>query len=226
MKHIKLITHIGVGIVVSCLSLQANRASAQTILNFDSVDASAGQVDATSYFASYGITETALIAGSAIDIYSDVNYGGDDAAIASSAPNFVETTGGNSNSVLLTFSTPLTSLSFTRIEETGTGAGNSFGAWSAEVFSGATEIGSASASGYSIFNNNINPAQTYTFTGADITSIEFDGNDYIGNTPFYGSQGILMDDLTLTPVPEPSSLALSCLGLLGAFAWRRRSRSC
>lgn len=217
-------TRVGVGIIVSCLSLQANRANAQTTLNFDSVDASAGQVDATSYFTSYGITETALSAGSAFSIVNENDYYNTPGIVyASSPPNFVDPLGdGGVSSILLSFATPLTSLSFTRIEETGSGAGNSFGEWSAEVYSGATEIGSANASGYSIFNNNINSAQIYTFNGSDITSIEFDGS----SEGFYGTDGILMDDLTLTPVPEPSSLALSCLGLLGAFAWRRRSRSC
>jgi hypothetical protein len=65
MKKIHL---LAVFLAVPFLQLSTNRANAQTTLNFDSVDASAGQVDATSYFASYGITETALSAGSAFSI--------------------------------------------------------------------------------------------------------------------------------------------------------------
>lgn len=210
-------------LIIGLIFITASKSYAQTVVNFDSVNANTVQVDATAYLASYGITESPLIAGSGFNITSD-GYIGAGVAFASSAPNFVDAGGPNSNSVVLTFSTPLTSLSFTRIEETGSGAGNSFGAWSAEVFSGATQIGSAGAAGYSIFNNNINPAQTYTFTGAGITSIEFDGNDYIGNTPFYGSRGILMDDLTFTAVPEPATLTLAGLGGLSLMLFRRQRK--
>jgi hypothetical protein len=201
--------------ILALLVLQplANRAST-TILNFDSVNASAGQVDATSYFASYGVTETSLVGGSAFSIVNQNDfYGTPGIVYASSPPNFVDplSSQGAATAILLSFATPLTSLSFTRIEETGIGAGNSFGAWSAEVYSGATEIGSASESGYSIFNNSINPAQTYTFTGSDITSIEFDGS----SEGFFGTQGILMDDFTMTTaVPEPTTIIAGVLLLL------------
>jgi hypothetical protein len=210
---IKRTRFLAATLVLLALQPLANGAST-TILNFDSVNASAGQVDATSYFASYGITETALTSGSSFAIVNEnAFYGTPGIVYASSPPNFVAplSSQGPATSILLSFATPLTSLSFTRVEETGSGAGNSFGAWSAEVYSGATEIGSASASGYAIFNNNINPAQTYTFTGSDITSIEFDGN----SDGFYGTQGILMDDFTMTTaVPEPTTMIAGFLLLL------------
>jgi hypothetical protein len=208
--------------IAGLVLLAAFKSNAQITLDLNSVDASAGSVDATSFLASYGITETPLVAGSGFLIFNQNNwYGTPGIVYASPPPNFLTESLGGANSVLLTFATPLTGLSFTRMEETGSGAGNSFGTWSAEVFSGATQIGSAGAPGYSIFNNSVNPAQTYTFTGAGITSVEFDGN----SEGFYGSSSILMDDLTITPAPEPTTSALVAgLGGLSLMQLRRRRK--
>jgi hypothetical protein len=71
--------------------LAAFRSTAQTTLNFDSVDASAGQVDATSYFASYGVTETSLLGGSAFSIVNQNAYYGTPGIVYASSPlNFVD----------------------------------------------------------------------------------------------------------------------------------------
>jgi hypothetical protein len=224
MKRVNLMTLVGVGIVVSCLSLPADRANAQ-ILTFDSVDASAGAVDATSYLNSYGITLSGVTAGTEVAIQSDQQFYGTPGIVYASSPhNFLEQFGNaNGESFTLNFATPLTSLAFTRITETGGPgkAGNSFGQWSAEAFEGATQIGQYGESAYSIFGPaSVNSAQTYTFSGSGITSIQFDGNAF----NFYGTGSILLDDLTLTPVPEPSSLMLTGLGLLWITRrWRNRS---
>jgi hypothetical protein len=148
---------------------------------------------------------------------------------ASPGDNFIaegSANGSTSSSVLLTFAKPLSSLSFSTVELTGGpgypyyGNGNSWGAWSVEVFSGANEVGSASRGTEVCYPGNSVPAQTYSFSGANITSMEIDGN----NEGWAGTGGILMDDLNITPVPEPTTLALAGLSGLSLFLFRRQRK--
>ena len=206
----------------------ANRASAQTttVLNFN-VDANGNTinanpaVDATSYLNSYGITVTELTPGASVYIHSDVPA---PFIIASPGPNYFSESGfaNGETSTLLTFAEPLTSLSLTRCALIGP-PDNTFGAWSFEVYSGATEISPASgpASG-GPYGGSSQPATTTTFTGTDITSLEIDGN----LEGHYGGAGNDLDNITMTTaaVPEPSTLALCAIGLsLVSYAAQRRT---
>ena len=161
-----------IGYAACCLLLiQTASAQTTTVLDFNTdaygntINASAGAVDATAYLNSYGITVTALTPGAAIDIASDTlaPY-----VIATPGPNYLAV-GGSSPysemSILLTFAEPLTSLSLTRCALIGP-PDNTFGAWSFEVYSGATEISPASgpASG-GPYGGSSQPATTTTFTG-------------------------------------------------------------
>lgn len=227
MKRVNFIPHVSLAMAVSFLSLQPAGANAQSVIDFDGVDASAAEVDATGYLAANGVTLSGVTPGSHVNITSDQQfYNTPGIVFAASGHNFLLQNGLNTQqSFTLIFSTPLTSLSFTRITETGgpTFGGNSFAPWTAEAFQGTTQIGQYGESGYSIFGpQNIHSAQVYTFTGTGITSVQFDGNDQ----NFYGTSSVLLDNLTLTPVPEPTTLALCGLGILGALAMRRRSKSC
>ena len=74
-----------------------------------------------------------------------------------------------------------------------------------------------------MFDGQTVPAQTYTFTGTGITSLELDGNEFHSA----GTSGDVIDNLTMTTaaVPEPSTLALCAIGLsLVGYAARRRIR--
>jgi VPDSG-CTERM motif len=200
------------------------RADTVTDINFDSLSVGAGGLDATSYLGSYGITLSSPDGGGLAVDSDQTFYGTPGIVYASSGDNFLQMTGGTSQTVILDFSAPLTSLSFTRIEETGgPGSGNSFGQWSAEVFAGGTEIGSAGAAGYALFGSSqVNGAVTYTFSGSGITSLELDGNDF----GYLGTQGILLDDLTLTTpgssVPDGSSTLTMIGGACAVLAAFRR----
>jgi len=50
--------------------------------------------------------------------------------------------------------------------------------------------------------------------------MEIDGN----NEGWAGTGGILMDDLNITPVPEPTTLALAGLSGLSLFLFRRQRK--
>src|ERR1017187_7794762 len=103
-------------LIASLVLLAAFKSTAQIDINFDSVNASSGPVDATAYLASYGITVTGIsptgggtvyYAGAPI-IYSDTAFFGSGVAFPSSPPNFLtqqENYGGESYT--MNFSTPL-----------------------------------------------------------------------------------------------------------------------
>jgi hypothetical protein len=213
-----------IGYAACCLLLiQTASAQTTTVLDFNTdaygntINASAGAVDATAYLNSYGITVTVLTPGASIVIASDTLY---PYIIASPGPNWLSV-GGPANremSILLTFAEPLTSLSLTRCALIGPPA-NTFGAWSFEAYSGATQISPASgpASG-GPYGGSSPAATTTTFTGTDITSLEIDGN----LEGFYGGEGNDLDNITMTTaVPEASTLSLVGMGLVVLAGLRR-----
>lgn len=179
-------------------------AADTVVINFDSVDASGGGVDATSYLATYGITLSNVSSPGTVAIYSDVDVS---YVSASSSPNFLlqQVSGAPPESFTMDFSTPLQSLSFTRIENV---TSNQVAEWTATAYSGSTPLSSESEP---MGVGSFTPA-TYTFTGPDITSltISADGDGVAGIT------SAPIDDLTLTTsVPEPAT----CAVLLGLAAW-------
>jgi len=183
------------------------------VLDFDSVDASAGPVDATSYLASYGITLVNVSSPGTVLIYSDVNF---PFVSASSSPNFLlqQVGGAPAESFTMDFSTPLDSLSFTRVENT---TSNLVAGWTATAYDGTTIVGTASE----LFGEGSFSPATYTLDGPDITSLTISADGF-------GSAGITsatIDDFTMTTVPEPAT----CAELLGVVALglavMRRQRS-
>jgi hypothetical protein len=120
----------------------------------------------------------------------------------------------------LNFATPLSSFSFTRCEEIPINGGTAFPEWSATAYNGTQQVGSTvGESAYSLWDPNTRTAQTYTFTGY-ITAVTFYGNGY----NFAASGFVSIDDLALTAVPEPGTLALLAAGLIAfvTYAWRKR----
>ena len=182
----------------------ATAAQADTInLNFDSVSTSS-TVDATSYFASHGITLSGVTAGTQVSIMAYSYLYGGAALVPVSSPNLLMQTGSNAPvSFTMNFSTPLTSFSFVR---PGDLAPSSFPAWQAYAFAGSTLIASTGQS-YSCCQ----AAGTYTLAGPGITSIRFDSQN--GN--FAAFNAVPLDNFTLQTAPEPGTMLLMGVGLLG-----------
>jgi len=194
-------------------ALQAT-AHAQTVINFDSVDASGGGVDATGYLSGFGITLVNVSHPGTVDIFDDQvsNF-----QSASSGTNFLlqQVGGAPAESFTMDFATPLTSLSFTRIENV---TNNLVAAWTATAFAGSTPLTSYSESlGLGPFTPH-----TYVFSGPGITSLTISAN----GANVAGITSAAIDDLTLTPaaVPEPSIYAMLLGAMSLGFATFRRKK--
>jgi hypothetical protein len=92
-----------------------------------------------------------------------------------------------------------------------------------------TNTFSVSFGGHLIATITAPPVNTITWT--NFTALVYANGpstlEFLGLTPS-GSEGSLVDNVTLQPVPEPSTLALfgSVIGLgLGGFLWNRRRRA-
>jgi hypothetical protein len=169
--------------------------TAPTVVNFDTLPDGASGVELSDYLASFGITTGGVTSG--VTLQTQTNRPGW-AFEASSAPSYLLWYGRNDvwQTFTLNFSAPLSRLSFTRCTELPVNGGTAFPAWSATVYQGATVVGTAGESAYSIWSPNTSPAQTYNFTGTGITSITFSANTW--NFAGVGSPAI--DDIVVTPV--------------------------
>lgn len=203
----------------------ASFATAETI-NFDSLSNGTTGTTLNNYLAGYGITVSGLTSGTYLEAADDrlVYEGG---YVEASSPHIYLTQGGISSAIsyTLNFQTPLSSLAFTRITVKGgpnSGNGTIYPEWSFQVFEGSSQIASGGQGYYSLWNPNIDAAQTYSFTGQGITSVRFSGNGY-GEAAFCSA---LIDDIVTQPVPEPSTFALLGMGVAGMafFGWRRRQK--
>lgn len=188
-------------------------AHANLLMNFDSVNASGGPIDATAYLASKGITLSGVTFP--VTIISDLTYYGGGVVAASSGHNFLlqNTSGSPPTSYTLNFSTPLLDIGFTRIAQT---TPNLVAQWTATAYAGASVVGSV---GEAMFGGT-EVAHAYTISGSGITSLTISANGS-------GSAGVpsapLDDFVTASPVPEPATMAVGLL-CLGAGVIRRRRR--
>lgn len=210
-----------VAIGVTSLVVQAGNVRAGTItLDFGdaTINARPSGVDATAYLAANNVFITSITSGTTYKIRDDRDIYGGSTAIPSSLHNYVWQEGSNDPvSVELTFGNPVKDVSFYRI-----GSSNSATTpeWSVHVFNGLTELTSTGESLNGFFQQ---PPKLFSFNASSfgasqITKIRFDSNNY--NFAAYSSVGI--DDLSFTPIPEPTSLALCVLGALGLVGYRRR----
>jgi hypothetical protein len=202
--------------LLGILSFGCLRADTTVDINFDSVDASAGQVDATAYLASYGITLSNVSPSGSAVIISDQHFYGNSTVQATSENNFLMSSNNSQpNTFTLTFGEDLDSFSFTRIAITGTAQ---IAGWSATAYDGATELESVSEP---FTSTSGEAAKAYSLAGPDITSVVFAANG-LGQA---GISGAPVDNFVLVEAPEPSvyALMLGGLAVLG-FCLRRQGR--
>lgn len=176
-------------------------AEADIYMNFDSVDASISNVDATAYLASFGVTLTNVNPAGTVIIQNRLNSAH---VTASSPPNFLlQNVAGSPNGIsyTLTFNIPYGEVTFTRCS---IGPQAESAAWAANAFSGSTEV--ASAGDPHIGRDSNTPAVIYSLYGpTGITSliIAADG----GNASAISS--VPLDDFHLIPVAiteEPTNM--------------------
>ena len=198
-------------LVVSLLGVLAPFSNAQTTkLTFDSgagsdTSSPPGYVDASVYFAAYGISMSSITPGTQVVIINNNGLYGGTATVPPSPPNLLTQFGLNSAiSFTLTFPSPLTNISFTRAGLiASTASGVTHPQWSAHAIdSQGVEVPQLSPVGELLFGSYTNvPARTFTLTGSDITSLRFDSDA----RNFAGFSGVLLDDLTLSPLAPPAS---------------------
>lgn len=196
-------------------------AKAATIIDFDSVNATGGSVNASTYLSTFGVTLSGVTSGTNVVILNDINIYGGVPVVPASAPNVMTQLGSNAPvTFTLNFSSSLDSFMFTRPQLMPGPSGVTFPAWQAYAFAGGTQIGSVAAGAFGSYS--IVPAATYTFNGPGITSVRFDSQN--SGTGF---SAVLLDNLVLTTrdvsaVPEPSSFLLMISGLAGIGFWGHR----
>jgi hypothetical protein len=170
-------------------------------LNFDTVNAIAGPVNASSYLGSHGITLSAVTGGTSVSVVNNNSVYGGTAASPASAPNMLMQIGVNGPvSYTLNFATPLNSFGFPRPMLLAGPSGITHPQWSARAFNAAGQQVSAAAEGFISRFSNV-PAASFTLTGPGISSVRFDSNGF----NFAAFSAVLLDNLVLTGAAAPLS---------------------
>lgn len=196
-------------VAVALTLLAAPYAGAAVVtLNFDDIvskDQAESGVDATPYLALYGITLSNVSPdgpSGAVQIWN-WNHPGSDWI----DENFLDQNGGGAPpcSYTMNFSTPLQSVSFTRIATPPDL--QTTPEWSATAYVGTEDVGSV-GEGYGTWGYS-SPAHNYTLSGNGITSLTIYSNGY----NFTGIGTVPLDHFVLTSVPEPGTLTLAATGI-------------
>jgi hypothetical protein len=212
MKNI--IRYTSLFAVASCLAAATAKADQSVVIDLNSVDTSAGPVDATALLGSYGVTITDSSVTTPLYVYSNVQ---NPYVTPDSPPNFLDVAGQNNPptiSFTLDFSSPLDGISFTDLANN---AANLQAQWTLTAYSGLTALDSVGQP----FGVGSFSSESFTLTGSGITSVTFNGDGF-----GVAGQFSLWDDITLTTpssVPETtSSCGLLAVGFVVIFAARRR----
>lgn len=211
---------VGFGALAVVTVLWPMSATADVVtLDFESVTPNAG--NGTAYLNSYGITLTNLTPSGpsgVVDIYNDSSAYSPGSHWVND--NFLAQDGGGAPPVSYTmnFSTPLQSISFTRIATPFDLTTEP--QWSATAYAGVVAVGTV---GESLDTWGNSPANTFTLTGDGITSLTISANGF----GFTGIGSVPLDDFVLTSqAPEPSTITLATLGLisLSSVALKKKFR--
>jgi len=187
-------------------------------LDFDSIDASAGNVDPTSYLAGQGVVLTNNSPASNVVI---VDYRNFFDVIPPSLPNFITQLGSNDPvSYTMTFNRPLESLSFTRTRLVDPG-GLAYPEWLVTVYNASGVSGPSVGDSLKGYYGD-NPAVTYTLAIPNdlVKSVVV----YSNNHNFAGMSAVTLDDFQGNAVPLPPTLLLLGGGLLGLVGLGRFSK--
>lgn len=223
--------YLGFSTAVLLISLVIPARATVVTIDFDSITAAPAGTDATSYLSGFGITASQTYSGTvpllgAYDdryIYTGWDGTGADPALYLEAPSShnVFTQVGNNGPITFSFqfASALSSFSFASVGIGSRPQSTSFPAWAAEAYDSSGGLLD------SVFQNfQVNRATSvFTLSASDflIDTITFyrDGTRGTASTNGTAYSNVVLDDLVLTQadVPEPSTLALLSLGLLGLF---------
>lgn len=195
-----------------------------TVITID-FEALADGDNASAYLAGFGISISAIDAGTALFAADEtIVYGGGVVDAPSGTMYLVQIGDGSGgdgflppNTFTLDFSTALDSFGFS---ESAILVPSILSPWTATAYDGlggtGTILDTASFSGFP----TVHPTLTFTLAGPAIASVTFNQTAQ-SNAAFF--QANLDDFVLITPVPEPSSLTLFGFGLAGlGFLMRRR----
>lgn len=197
------------------LALSLAQAGASVIVDFEELHHNDSGATVQSYLANYGITVTTPSQLLGLDDRLMVFPPPSTPIVqASSGHMFLAATGPtmSQSSYTLEFSTPLSEFAFTQIWHTGNNSGTVYPGWLATVYEGSTVIAQVGpgTSTYSVYPPTSIPEKTFSFMGSGITSVRIDS--YPNNFAAFGS--VFIDDVTMTPVPEPATWIAGLLLLL------------
>ena len=215
------------GLALLCLATPG-LVRADQVINFDSLDARGNPVTGpalASYLAQFGVTVSGVTPGTAVTVYDARDIYPDIQPVIPPSPfNVIAQAGSNDPvSYTLNFSVLQDHFSMTRVGVRAGTTGVALPEWHAYAFDDqGHQLGTVGESAFSIFSDL--PAETFTLDGPDIRSVVIASN----NNHFAAFGSVILDNFTLSSVPEPSSLITATIGalvLLGHQLVRYRSRS-